>query len=392
MKAIKEFGTKRILSILITLCMLLALLPMQVHAANPGVETVTLGGKQLNYSDRYLVNGVPSKTGTLGSGGCTAFFDHDHDSTTSSLTLQDYDGGTIETGGVNAADINIELVGTNKITGTDSDQVFGIRNSSPGGDINITSVNDASLTIKLTSTGNYVYGIATDSTGSSTKGNVTIGGKVDLKVNVTAESFASSMSAIGIYAKENVTIKDDVSYEAICKSNTSSDALQAGTGIYAGKGAILTTTGNINIDTSQCGVYNYGIYGNSGNPHLLENVESMTIKWKHTVPPAHDNGGPIIPIAFSNEIDVEENYVIKKDTTNHIATYRKGTPRTLTITDGSDIEGLFSNKYLAGDPVTVTANAPEKNFKFKEWTASDLTSVDLKQNPMTFIMPANKSI
>lgn len=120
---------------------------MEVHAANPGVTTVSLGGKELNYRDKYLVNGVPSITGTLGSGGCTAFFE----STTGTLTLQDYDGGTITAGGVGAADINIKLIGTNKITEIASGQRIGIRNSSNGGDINITAENTASLTIDLTS-------------------------------------------------------------------------------------------------------------------------------------------------------------------------------------------------------------------------------------------------
>lgn len=357
---------------------------MEVHGANNGVEIVKMDGKELNDRDKYLVNGVPSITGTLGSGGCTAFFE----STTGTLTLQNYNGGMIQAGGAGLLDINIKLVGTNKITKIGSGKLWGIRNTSAGGDINITSVNNASLTIELTSTDNFVYGIAIDPSGGSTKGNVTIGGKVDLKVNVTAESTASAMSAIGIYAKENVTIKDNVSYEAICKSNTSSSALQAGTGIYAKKGAILTTTGTINIDTSQCGVYNYGIQGSSANK--LENVKDMTIKWKHTVPPAQSHGAPIIPSEFSNQSQVEANYLIKKDTTNHIATYRTGTQRTLTVTGGSDGEGKDSNKYLAGDSVEVTAKAPEKNFKFKEWTATGLSDdYELESNPLILDMPDN---
>ena len=88
---------KRLLATLLTVCMVITLLPamsIPALAANPPATSVTINDVSLNSMYPYLVSGANSASGTLGTGGCTAYFD----ATTGTLTLQGYTGKGIAAG------------------------------------------------------------------------------------------------------------------------------------------------------------------------------------------------------------------------------------------------------------------------------------------------------
>jgi len=374
MKTMKKHLTTKVLSILLGLLMVTALTNLlPVSAANPGVNVITVNGNQeLNNVYKYLVNGVRSETGTLGSGGCTASFD----STTGTLTLQDYNGSVVYAIIDGTNDLNIKLIGSNTITESATDSV-GIYNQE--GDINITAEDTASLTVNVTSTAYTAYGIATGSAAGHSNGNVTIGGKANVTVNATVTAPALEYRQVwGIYAIQAVSINDQASYTAVCK--TTSPGTNNAKGIYAEGGTTINTTGDINIDCSDNIGYTYAIYGSKST---LTRVGTMTLKWQG------NSGGPVAP---STSFDGAENIVAKIDTTNWIAVYRYGTVRALTITKGSNERGRYTDTYLAGDTATITANLPDTYYIFKEWTGTEgltfLDSTSKTSSTAKFTIPA----
>lgn len=87
--------TRKLLSLLVTLCMVIGLLPgmaLTAAAANAPAATVRVNGNvTLNGDKPYLLNGKAAETGVLGSDGCTAFYDV----SSGTLTLKGYNGGRI---------------------------------------------------------------------------------------------------------------------------------------------------------------------------------------------------------------------------------------------------------------------------------------------------------
>ena len=292
------------------------------------------------------------------------------------LELKNYNSGRIIIGGSVESDITIKLVGDNVIN---SDSQFGIVNNN-GGDITITAGSDATLIINVTNDSNNAYGIACDIPGSyaSRSRAITISGKANVTVNATATSTEYNKKAVGISTMGTVAIKDDASFKAVCKSSTPSTGLQSAAGIYGGSGVTINTTGKVDIDISQCsGAYNYGIYGNASNN--LTKVGEMTIKWKQS----SGNGAHVLAVGSFDS--AAATHAINVDTTNCVATYRYGTPYTVTVNNGSC--DAANRQYLEGDTVTVTANTIS-GITFKKWSSADVTVASETSAATTFTMPA----
>ena len=317
------------------------------------------------------------KNGGADTGSDSTDYNAHYDPATGILELKNYNSGRIIIGGSVESDITIKLVGDNVIN---SDLQYGIVNNN-GGDITITADSDATLTINVTDNSDNAHGIACDIAGSyaSRSREITISGKAKVTVNATSTSSAFNDNAVGIFTGGKAAIVDDASFTAICKSSTPSGGLQSAAGIYGYSGVTINTTGKVDIDTSQCsGAYNYGIFGNSDKSHnRLEKVSDMTIKWKNG-----SSGAPVTPATSFDS--AAATHAINVDTTNCVATYRYGTPYTVTVNNGSC--DAAKRQYLEGDTVTVTADTIS-DLTFKKWSSADVTVANETNATTTFIMP-----
>ena len=299
-----------------------------------------------------------------------------YDPSTGVLELKNYVGGPIAIGGAVEADITIKLVGDNVIT---SSGQFGIVNHH-GGDITITADSNATLTINVTNDAMEAIGIACDRTESypGCSRAITIDGKARVTVNATSTDTRDIMTAAGLFTPGTVTIQDGASFQAVCKSATPSIGVQAGVGILAYRGVTIDTTGTVEIDVSDCtSIGTFAIYGSAAN--ALTKVGSMTLKWKQD----GVNGGMLYPAGSFDS--AAATHAVNVDTPNRVATYRYGTPYTVTVNNGTcDAVG---RQYLEGDTVTVKARTIE-GLAFTKWTSKDVTIADATSPTATFTMPA----
>ena len=314
-----------------------------VTAANIATKVSVNGGKILQSGLQYLVNGERAETGTLGSGGCTAYFDL----ATGILTLHNYDGANILAEGVGAKDLIIKLIGTNKVTGTTT----GIENPADG-DIYITADSDATLEV-ITSASQDSYAISSQYDSSGTKGSVVIGGKAKVTVSATSDT----KQAIGIFAREDVSIQEDAYFTAAINAKVEMD----GYGILAKKSLTINTTGDISIDCSQSqkGVCLYSTLD-------LNHVNLMTLK-------APTSGGFIFGSPDLSGVAVNINTATKQ------ASYRSGMPYKLEVLNGvidstsvlggvSDSSG--THQALENDEIIIKADTIDL-FTFDKWTNED---------------------
>ena len=343
--------------------------------AIPDANFVTIdGGKPFAAPNQlYFKNGGAATT-TDSSG-----YNARYDPSTGVLELKNYVGGPIVIGGSVEADITIKLVGDNVIT---SSGQFGIVNHH-GGDITITTItadSDATLTINVTNAAQEAIGIACDRTESypGCSRAITIGGKAQVTVNATSTDAGDIRTAAGLRTPGTVTIQDNASFKAVCKSATPSIGVQAGVGILAYRGVTIDTTGTVEIDVSDCtSIGTFAIYGSAAN--ALTKVGSMTLKWKQD----GVNGGMLYPAGSFDS--AAATHAVNVDTPNRVATYRYGTPYTVTVNNGScDAVG---RQYLAGDTVTVKARTIE-GLAFTKWTSKDVTIANATSPTATFTMPA----
>ena len=373
----KTKGSK-ILVVLLALVMVAGLLPLGQMAYAAGItnaSNVFVNNHSFyNPSKLYYTNGA-SDTGSLAD---NPNWNAHYDPATGVLELKNYNGGSIYAGGLQATDLTIKLTGNNTVTASGQDAVSHLY----GGNIIITSDSSGSLTINISSSTTDVNGISAGYASSFTTGNVTISGNANVTVNATATSTDYGKWANGIYAKEMVSILGNASYTAICKSATQSSGAQAGSGIFATKGVTFDTSGTVDIDTSQAGVYNYGICSMGGTNQATK-VSSMTIKYKR-------DGSYGVPIYPQNMFEsVANNYAININNTDCVATYRYGTPYTVTVSSGKcDASGNSTGQYLANDTVKITANTLSSGLTFKKWTSSDVTFANANSSTTTFTMPS----
>ena len=204
----KKNRTKRILSMLLTLCMVLTLVPITAFAANDPASSVTLttsaGQQTLNASYPYLVGTTINATGTLDGTNCTAHLNVD----TGILSLWNFEGNSVLVGGAGGAqDLTVKLKGSNTIS--------GLHNNTDGGNLIITAEDAASLSINnLDSKSQGLYGIATYVSGTNDGGgSISITGKANITISVTNTGTADFSKSYGLFAKQGISISDSASLD-----------------------------------------------------------------------------------------------------------------------------------------------------------------------------------
>ena len=384
---------KRMTSLLLTLVMLLSLLPTTVLAAYPDASNVYVNGNIRFYNPTrlYYKNGDSDGSFT----GTSTDFNAAYDPATGTLTLNGYSGGSITVGGSkNYTDITVVLKGTNIINDGSLENVVG-------GDITVTSSDGGTLSISKTTSGsNPAIGIETGLSASYTTGNVMIKGNAKVTINMTHNGTSTYEKAYGIFAKENITISENASVDITCATPNNTTGGGNCNGLYAAKDVTIDTNGTIKIDVTNAGKdkdngYSYGVY--HMRTATLTKVGNMEVQWKKEGNDTRYSGG-----AFTNGATFSDtDHAVNVDTTNCYASYRKGTPYTVTVQNGT-LTGTGvkyangSGKFLAGDKVNLTAPPRQVSatdstpIPFVKWTSADVSVTNPTSQSGAYIMvPSN---
>ena len=128
----------------------------------------------------------------------------------------------------------------------------------------------------------------------------------------------------------------------------------------------------------------------------LTKVGNMEVQWKKEGNSTRYSGGAFTRGATFSDTD----HAINEDTTNCYASYRKGTPYTVTVENGT-LTGpgvkypMGSGMFLKGDKVSITPNEKKGRggevIPFQKWTSDDVTfdkSATTADN--SFTVPAKK--
>lgn len=292
------------------------------------------------------------------------------------LTLKGYNGKDIVTQGAAAGELTVKLIGTNSINN-------GSLVSDNGGNIIVTS--DSSGTLSITKTisdsNNSAIGIEAGYSSSYTTGSVTIKGDAEVTINMTHNGTKGYDKAYGIFAKENITISENASVDITCATPSNTTGGGNCNGLRADKNVTINTNGTIKIDVTNAGRdenngYSYGVY--PMGTATLTKVGNMEVQWKKDAKNTSYSGGAFTRGATFSETD----HAINEDTTNCYASYRKGTPRKVTVQDGQLTgpgvpNARVSGSFLQGDKVNITPDIKkswdDQEIPFKEWTSSDVT-------------------
>ncbi len=382
----------KILSILLSLVMLLSLLPTTAFAAgNPDPTAVFVDGGKSFYNNRlYYKKGDQDKNFTGNEGDYIAHYNP----ATGTLTLNGYSGGSISVGGVKCSDITVVLKGTNTINGSLENAV--------GGDITVTSSDGGTLSISKTTSGsNPAIGIETGLSASYTTGNVTIKGNAKVTINMTHNGTSTYEKAYGIFAKENITISENASVDITCATPNNTTGGGNCNGLYANKDVTIDTNGTIKINVTNAGKdkdhgYSYGVY--HMRTATLTKVGNMEVQWKREGNSTSYSGGAFTRGATFSGTD----HAVNVDTTNCYASYRKGTPYTVTVNNG-DLAGpgVFpyaknDGEFLAGDTVKIRPSEKKSNdgtpIPFKEWTAEGVKLKSLATTADNSFPVPNKNV
>ena len=381
----------RLWSFLLSLVMLLSLMPGTVLAASPDASNVYVDGDKNFYNSTrlYYINGDSDGNFT----GNASNYNAAYDPATGTLTLKDYNGKGIMVGGVGRTDITVKLVGTNIIND-------GSLENAVGGDITVTSSDGGTLSITRTLNGsNAAIGIETGLSASYTTGNVTIKGNAKVTINMTHNGTSTYEKAYGIFAKENITISENASVDITCATPNNTTGGGNCNGLYAAKDVTIDTNGTIKIDVTNAGKdkdngYSYGVY--HMRTATLTKVGNMEVQWKKEDNNTNYPGGAFTKGATFSDTD----HAINVDTTNCYASYRCGSPYTVTVQNGTVTgpgvpNASGSGNFLVGDMVSIKADTKTGNsgetIPFKGWTSSDvtLTSPTTASNSFTV---ANKDV
>ena len=378
-------------TILLSLMMLLSLLPTTALAAGnyPKASNVYVDGGKSFYNNRlYYKKGDQDKNFTGNEGDYIAHYNP----ATGTLTLNGYSGGSISVGGVGRTDITVVLKGTNIIDGSLTNEV--------GGDITVTSSDGGTLSISKTTSGsNPAIGIETGLSASYTTGNVTIKGDAKVTINMTHNGTSTYEKAYGIYAEENITISENASVDITCATPNNTTGGGNCNGLYAAKDVTIDTNGTIKIDVTNAGKdkdngYSYGVY--HMRTATLTKVGNMEVQWKKEGNSTRYSGGAFTKGATFSDTD----HAINVDTTNCYASYRCGSPYTVTVENGTLTgpgvpNASGSGMFLENDTVSITPYERKgksgETIPFKGWTSSDvtLTSPTTENNSFTV---ANKDV
>lgn len=308
----------KILSILLSLVMLLSLLPTTALAADtyPKANEVSVdGGKYFAEPGcYYFKNGATACSKDPKGSNAT------YDPITGTLTLDGYNGGSIEVGGTESK-ITVVLVGENSINN-------GSLTSAWGGDITVTSSSGGTLSISKTTSGsNPAIGIETGY-GSIPTGNVTIKGSAEVTIKMTHNGTSTYENAYGIFAKGNITICENASVDITCATpNNTAHFGDYCNGLRANQNVTINTAGTIKINVVDAGDYSYGIYPMGGA--ILTKVGKMEVQGKK----AGSSGMAVYGSASFDPAgyDTNETTATNVDgTTYYIATYTPKVVATIT--------------------------------------------------------------
>lgn len=354
----------KILSILLILAMLLTLLPTTALAADyPGPTYVSVdGGKSFTADKLYFRNGEAQCSAD------SANYNAYYDPTAGTLTLNGYDGGAIVLGGAEQGDLTIKLMGNNTIRSTTSQH--GVAGNTASGSITITADSSSdTLTIDVSNSTGYVYGI------DGNHRSVTISGSAD--VTIIAEAKSTDKLCFGINSLDTVSILGNASVDIKSKvpeNNTGSNFCRG----INGKKVAIETDGKVKIDVTEAGDAGADSYGvDTTSSTILTKVGEMQVKWKKGTFP-YVGGAISRGDSFS-----DTDHAINVDKDKCYASYRHGTPRTVTVENGTFTgPGVpnatkYSGKFLEGDTVNITPSEKTSNdntpIPFKEWTSSNVT-------------------
>ena len=292
---------------------------------------------------------------------------------TGTLTLNGYKGRSITVGGTGPK-VTVVLIGNNSINDGNLDKPYG-------GDITVTSSSGGKLSITQTITSSdAAIGIEAGYSGSFQTGNVTITGDAKVIINMTHNGTRGYDEAYGIFSKENITISGDSSVEITCATPYNTYGNIYCNGLRAVNDVIIETDGEIKINVKTAGgsgTQSFGIYP-MGNAALTK-VGNMEVWWKsHDTHPGYPGGAIFGGGSFS-----DTDHAINVDKTNCYASYRKGTPYTVTVENGT-LAGLgvvshANNRgnFLAGDTVSIKPNEQKGRsgevIPFQKWTSDDVT-------------------
>ena len=369
----------KILSILLSLVMLLSLLPTTALAADyPGPTYVSVnGGTDFKADKLYFRNGE-----TQCSADSTNYNAH-YDPTTGTLTLNGYDGGAIVLGGAEQGDLTIKLIGDNTIHSTTSRH--GVAGNTANGSITITadSGSNGKLTIDVSNSTEYVFGI------DGKQRSVTITGSADVIIRTEAKS--TDKLCFGINSLDTVSILGNASVDIESKVPENNTGSNFCCGIN-GKKVAIETDGTIMIDVTAAGDAGADSYGvDTTSSTILTKVGKMQVKWKKGTFP-YVGGAISRGDSFS-----DTDHAINVDKDNCFASYRHGTPRTVTVENGTFTgPGVpnatkYSGKFLEGDTVNITPSEKKSYdgtlIPFKEWTSSNVTLSSPTTENNSFIVP-----
>ena len=363
---VKKNRTKRILSMLLTLCMVLTLVPMTAFAANAPADSVTINGVTLDSSYPYLVSGVKQSSGSLNGTDCTAHLNV----ATGTLSLWNYNGNAIAAGGAGGAkDLTVKLKGTNTITGD-------LSNYTDGGNLMITAEEDASLNITYSNNSDRVLaGISTDVSGlNSGGGSISITGKANITISVTNTSTNDFAKSYGLFAKQGISISDSASLDVTSTCHSSSD--YSAYGIYTENQSFTAdTSGVIRVDVSN--TQNANPTAISAGSYSLTKVNQLLCKYNST---GYDFYGAFTPPAG---LAYNKGVVSGTPTTE----IRGGsTPvRTATFVGGTNNFGEWTGQYFSGDSVELSANT--FGIPFSSWQSSAGSFSSTTSPNTTFTMP-----
>ena len=343
----------RLLCLLLTPVMLLGLFPMAAvlaeDASYDAPYSIVLGDIGLNNTNGfYLVNGAAATSGTLGEGGCTAYYDMD----AGTLHLNNYTGTTVSVANTgNNHKLTIDLAGTNTVAWING-------NDRSGTTFEITSTAGGTLNVSKKADGDLV-GIDAGSGGGCSKGKVILSGKATVNVTLEHLTKASGNYATGIFAREGIEIKDDASFSAVLNAKTVSSNRVFGLEVKNDSpyDIVINTTGTVDIDcSSDTSTYTYPIINNTAGGEVdLQNVGTMTLKYRQ--------------------------YSLNKESSPEI-TYPETLERTSTTTDATDTTPAITTVTYAPasstpttktDPV-ITANPTASPITYGQTLAASTLS------------------
>ena len=318
----------------------------------------------LDSSNPFFVNGEAASSGTLGSNGCTAFYNE----SVGCLALSGYNGGRIEFNSDDSSSI-LQALGENKITASNASAAVYA-----DGDLRVFSNTGGKLTVNAsgTSSSHTMKAISASGIAGSENGNLTIDGtNFTLDVNVTSTDTYGT--AAGLSANNNVYINGNASVDIYV--NSRNENVLKGSGIYCGTslisndGIVINTTGDVTIDTSASAAFCLAAYNCNTytTANTITNVGTFIshCKTDETYQTDARRAWKYDETAFADRRTIGETVTTR--------TIVSGTPHKVYVSYGRYGNYKLTYKYYAeyaeGEIATITAPELDSEVNFTNWTS-----------------------